>query len=109
MTTMNRLATLNVTINFELPMECLTLEDFIAMGEEKLNAFYQSLMHKVDMQTANDLEESLFWEIGHYYDHKYYEDNIDAFLEYKSHMGEPNFDWDFYSDWHKDMYGFRPH
>lgn len=109
MTTMNRLATINVTIDFELPMECLTLEDFIAMGDEKLNAFYQSLMHKVDMQTSNDLEESLFWEIGHYYDHKYYEDNIDAFLEYKSHMGEPNFDWDFYSDWHKDMYGFRPH
>ena len=109
MTTMNRLATINVTIDFVLPMECMTLEDFIAMGDEKLNTFYHTLMHKVDMQTANDLEESLFWEIGHYYDHKYYEDNIDAFLEYKSHMGEPDFDWDFYSDWHKDMYGYRPH
>ena len=109
MTTMTKLATLNVTINFELPMECMTLDDFIAMGDEKLDAFYNSLMHKVDMQVASDLEEVLFWEIGHYYDHKYYYDNIDAFHEYQSHMGEPDFDWDFYSDWHKDMYGFRPH
>lgn len=30
------------------------------------------------------------------------------FLEYASHKDEPNFDWDFYSDWHKDIYGFRP-
>ena len=109
MTTMQRLATINVTINFTLPMECMTLEDFIAMGEDALNAFYNTLMHKVDMQTATDLEESLFWEIGHYYDNQYYEDNIDAFREYKKHMGEPDFDWDFYSDWHKDIYGFRPH
>lgn len=30
------------------------------------------------------------------------------FLEYASHKGEDDFDWDFYSDWHKDIYGFRP-
>lgn len=30
------------------------------------------------------------------------------FLEYASHKDEPSFDWDFYSDWHKDLYGFRP-
>lgn len=30
------------------------------------------------------------------------------FLEYASHKGEADFDWDFYSDWHKDIYGFRP-
>lgn len=30
------------------------------------------------------------------------------FLEYASHKDEPNFDWGFYSDWHKDLYGFRP-
>jgi hypothetical protein len=31
------------------------------------------------------------------------------FIEYCTHMDEPDFDWDFYSDWHKDLYGFRPH
>lgn len=30
------------------------------------------------------------------------------FLEYASHKDEADFDWDFYSDWHKDVYGFRP-
>ena len=108
MTTMNRLANINVTINFELPIECLTMDDFIAMSEDALKSLYTCLMHKIDNLTATDEEELIFWEIGHYYDEKYYYDNIDAFHEYEKHMGEPNFDWDFYSDWHKDMYGFRP-
>lgn len=108
MTTMNRLATLNVTIDFALPMECMTLEDFIAMGDEKLNNLFQQLQVKMLHHTATKLEEEIWADIDYYYDHKYYEDNIDAFLEYKSHMGEPDFDWGFYSDWHKDMYGFRP-
>ena len=46
--------------------------------------------------------------VGGFMDDEYYNENIDDFLEYQSHMGEPNFDWSFYSDWHKDMYGFRP-
>ena len=41
-------------------------------------------------------------------DAEYYAKNIDSFREYETHMGEPDFDWDFYSDWHKDMFGFRP-
>lgn len=108
MTTMQRLANINVTINFALPIECLVVDDFIAMDDDALDVLYHMLMHKVDMQTASDDEEVIFWEIGHYYDEKYYYDNIDAFNEYQKHMSEPDFDWDFYSDWHKDMYGFRP-
>lgn len=41
-------------------------------------------------------------------DEEYYERNIEAFREFESHMGEPDFDWGTYSDWHKDMFGFRP-
>ena len=29
-------------------------------------------------------------------------------IEYASHKDEPDFDWGFYSDWHKDVYGYRP-
>ena len=41
-------------------------------------------------------------------DKGYYDAEIENFREYKKHMGEPSFDWDFYSDWHKDLYGYRP-
>jgi hypothetical protein len=109
MTTMTKLATLNVTIDFVLPMECMTLDDFIAMGDDKLHDLFEQLEVKMIHNTASKLEEEIWAEIECYYDHKYYYDNIDAFDEYRSHMGEPDFDWDFYSDWHKDMYGFRPH
>lgn len=47
--------------------------------------------------------------ISHLEDDLYREYAMDDFLEYQSHMDEPDFDWDFYSDWHKDIYGFRPH
>ena len=63
---------------------------------------------KMDIMTATDAEKGVYWDIQHYWHEKYYYDNIDAFLEYQSHMGEHDFDWGFYSDWHKDMYGFRP-
>lgn len=108
MTTMQRLASINVTINFSLPVECLTVDDFIAMSDDAVSAIEKQLGHKMDAMTATDAEKGVYWDILNYWDEKYYYDNIDAFLEYKSHMNEPDFDWDFYSDWHKDMYGFRP-
>ena len=109
MTTLERLATINVTINFALPLECLTIDDLISMGNDAINAIEKRITKKMDAHTATEDEESLYWEITEYYDRQYYYDNIDAFREYQSHMGEPDFDWGFYSDWHKDMYGFRPH
>lgn len=108
MTTLNKLASINVTINFELPVECLTVDDFVAMSDDALKAIQSRIASKMNAETASDDEAELYWSIEYYWDNKYYEDNIDAFDEYRSHMGEPDFDWDFYSDWHKDMYGFRP-
>ena len=100
MTTMQRLANINV--------ECMTLEDLIAMGEDALNALFEKLQVKMLHHTATKTEEEVYFDIEYYYERQYYYDNIDAFREYQSHMNEPDFDWDFYSDWHKDMYGFRP-
>lgn len=112
MTTIERLASINVTIDFALPMECYTVDDCVAMGDEECKALYSELEKHViyggAYGEATEAQEDLFWTLSAYYDHKYYLDNIEAFLEYESHMGEPDFDWDFYSDWHKDMYGFRP-
>ena len=41
-------------------------------------------------------------------DELFYNDTIDDFNEYCTHMNEPDFDWGYYSDWHKDLFGFRP-
>ena len=42
-------------------------------------------------------------------EHYKYKERYEAeFLEYASHKDEPDFDWGFYSDWHKDIYGYRP-
>lgn len=44
-------------------------------------------------------------------DEVYFYDNIESereLHEYAKHMNEPDFDWGYYSDWHKDVYGFRP-
>lgn len=49
-------------------------------------------------------------------DDRYREENEDEFQAfYKEHIEGKSWeeinpeDWDFYSDWHKDMYGYRPH
>jgi hypothetical protein len=49
-------------------------------------------------------------------DDRYREENEDEFQAfYKEHIEGRTWeeinpqDWDFYSDWHKDMYGYRPH
>ena len=50
------------------------------------------------------------WQEEDAWNNQAYRDYTEAdFLEYASHKNEPDFDWDFYSDWHKDLYGFRPH
>lgn len=50
------------------------------------------------------------WQEEDAWSNQAYRDYAEAdFLEYASHKNEPDFDWDFYSDWHKDLYGFRPH
>lgn len=52
--------------------------------------------------------DKAYWDVQRAED-KQYRDYAEAdFLEYASHKGEADFDWDYYSDWHKDLYGFRP-
>ena len=52
--------------------------------------------------------ERIYFYLDWYLQNEYFKENIEAFLEYEKKMNEPDFDWGFYSDWHKDMYGFRP-
>ena len=51
MTTLNKLANINVTINFELPVECLTLDDFVAMSDDALRAIQNRVASKMNAAT----------------------------------------------------------
>lgn len=55
-----------------------------------------------------DMIKAMYWELNAIENRAYREYAEKDFLEYASHKGEPDFDWDYYSDWHKDLYGFRP-
>lgn len=55
-------------------------------------------------------------KLGAILDERYREENQSAFdAFYAKHIEGKSWEeidpeaWDFYSDWHKDMYGFRPH
>ena len=113
MTTINRLASLDITIDFELPVECMNWDDLAAMTDEALDDLWRVLKKEEEadwygLSAMDAARKDLFHMIEGWYDHKYYEENIGKFREFESHKNEPDFDWDFYSDWHKDLFGYRP-
>ena len=95
---------INLDASAETILTMVGWDDVRAMGKEARSALYAYALERA--------EDKAWWDVcgivGSYIDEEYYNDNIDAFIEYQSHMDEPDFDWDFYSDWHKDMYGYRP-
>lgn len=57
-----------------------------------------------------------YFKLSAVMDERYREENEDEFQAYyKEHIEGRTWEeidpvhWDFYSDWHKDMYGYRPH
>ena len=108
MTTLERLAKINVTINFELPIECLTISDFPSMSHDELMGLWNKIGKLMDLGEATYEQRILYWDIDRYENDRYYYENIDAFRVYEQSKGRPDFDWNFYSDWHKDLFGFRP-
>ena len=85
-------------------------ETIKAMNRDERNALYNLLNVVLEGESGItwDIAYESYCELTAIEDNEYYERNIEAFREYESHMGEPDFDWGTYSDWHKDMYGFRP-
>ena len=84
-------------------------------GREIYHELYKTLESNLDKSCYDKRFESFYDECYRDYfklaslnDEKYREYAEADFIEYASHKNEPNFDWDFYSDWHKDLYGFRP-
>ena len=90
----------------------LSFDDIKGMSKEDRYELNTYIGDKLESITTADAEWNMLYgvycDINTILQNEYYYENIDAFREYESHMDEPDFDWDFYSDWHKDMYGYRP-
>lgn len=95
---------IHVDASAETILTMVSWDDIKAMGKEARSALYSYALERADADEWWDVSHM----VGRYIDEEYYHDNFDAFMKYKARMNEPDFDWDFYSDWHKDMYGYRP-
>lgn len=95
-----------------------TFEAIRAMSNEEINQRIRELTNILDMQMMDNTWNEAYREYGRLnavLDERWREEcqaDFDAF--YEEHIKGKSWeeinpeDWSFYSDWHKDMYGFRP-
>lgn len=107
LTRLNRLG-VSMDVTFDTLLTMLCWYDLNDMNHEERCELCAYAAKRMDEDAENGNWRGIFEEVSEYLDDEYYNDNLIAFLEYKERMGQPDFDWDFYSDWHKDMYGYRP-
>ncbi len=110
-----------VDINFSFSKPLADWQEDNAIKDEirKMSEEDRKLLIECKEKTMNDVSEieSDKWSNAyHIYkianevkDEIYREENMAEFKAYEAKMHEPDFDWDYYSDWHKDMFGYRPH
>jgi hypothetical protein len=94
------------------------MTNYNTMTTEAIKQRVRELMKVLDTQSMDDAWDKAYKEynmLNYILDERYREENqadFDAF--YKEHIEGKSWeeidpdDWGFYSDWHKDMYGFRP-
>lgn len=107
MTTINSIIDMLVKggLNEAEAFEVAEAEDIIA---ERAYIDYEA-------EEARDAEELAYWARVEEEERAYYERNYKPFMEWtaKNISGKSMEEiapetWDYYSDWHKDLYGFRP-
>ena len=93
-------------------------EEMLAMTDAELSARISELSKELYFATGDEWHKLHleYVNLTDVLDERYRERNqaeFDAF--YAKHIDGKSWEeiepeaWDFYSDWHKDMYGFRPH
>ena len=92
--------------------------NYNTMTNEAINARIRELSDVLNGDPCTDAWDAAYSEyskLNAVLDERYREENqaeFDAFyaehIEGKSREEIDPEDWQFYSDWHKDMYGFRP-
>lgn len=121
MTTINRLNAMGITLDVsaETLAELAAYDAFSvssdeikAMNKEERDALYNKCNEILDQQKCDDMWSHVYGcycRLTAIEDEEYREANMEKFREYEARMNEPDFDWSYYSDWHKDMFGYRPH
>ena len=88
------------------------------MTDEERRALNKVLEHAMETEDglAYDFAYASWSMLYSIEDEEYYERNIESFRKWEEeHILSRSYDeitaddWGFYSDWHKDMYGYRPH
>ena len=95
-------------------MKMFTEAEIKAMDKVQRREFRRVLTETLDACMYDDSKN--LWDktyaqyclLDNIEDAEYFEENLEAFKKYEAKMDTPEFDWDYYSDWHKDVYGFRP-
>ena len=102
---LNKMEAKGISINVEdeekLIFDCLGWTDVQEMSEEEINEIYNYISDKLH----NCEIESDEWT--EWYGWISFIDEV-RLANYAKKIDSPEFDWDFYSDWHKDVYGIRP-
>lgn len=104
------------------PEYTVTYEEFEQMNEEERKTLWTKINVVLDQNgwvdgvNLWDVVYETYCNITAVEDAEYYARNIDAFNEFvRDNIEGRAYDeidadtWGTYSDWHKDMYGFRPH
>lgn len=95
----------------------MTFEEIRSMSDEEIAARYSELSAILDGPMGDEWDKAYedYSRLRAVEDERYrerYQDEFDAF--YEAHIKGKKWedidpeDWGAYSDWHKDMYGFRP-
>lgn len=92
----------------------LNLNEAVEMAEVE-NAVAERAYIDFSAEEVRDAEEIAFWARVEEEERAYYERNYKPFMQWvNANISGKTIEeiapetWDYYSDWHKDMYGFRP-
>lgn len=112
----------HLDIGYEMWKQGYALRDYSTSGQIKAYRLCMDLYEQGEIKTVDDFIQWMFVnEPEMLYDEaaeekRYREENEPKIREYFAEHFEgktwDNIDperWDFYSDWHKDVFGFRPH
>ena len=93
------------------------MKPFATMSTDKINERIRELTAILNMGMSEEWDKAYaeYSTLTAVLDERYREENRERFEAYYSeHIEGKSLSeidpevWDFYSDWHKDMYGFRP-
>ena len=112
----------NITLDQITKEYTVSYEDIMKMSREDRNALMQKVTAVLDCNgyigayNIWDAAYTTYSTLTAILDNEFYEENIDKFNAWvKEHISGKSYEeidphtWDFYSDWHKDIFGVRPH